>query len=146
MLLSQLLPTKIRRRRFPKIERFCMDNWKCHDIHDLKGIPPGGIPHFQIDNYFVLWKKCVLDGYSNMMKMRDTTGWYPYSQHHSSVHQIILESPKQVFPMVMIWLAQLSMRSKKLAEINAPMDPWQVVAIIGRYPKRAQSRSFLMKH
>ena len=48
-----------------------------------------------------------------------------------------------------IWLAQLLtfwMRSQTLAESNAPMDPLQVVDILGRYPKRARSGSFPMKY
>jgi hypothetical protein len=57
------------------------------------------------------------------------------SHHHSlAAHQIIQESPREVFPTLTIWLAQILMRSKKLAEINAPMHLLQVIAIIGRFP------------
>jgi len=63
---------------------------------------------------------------------------FVHSEHRGLVHQI-------VFPVVTIWLAQLLMRSQKLAESNAPMYPLQVVAILGRSPKRARSGSFSMK-
>jgi len=55
-------------------------------------------------------------------------------------------STRLVFLVVSIWLALLLMRSQKLAERNAPMDPLQVVATFGRYPKRGQSRSLSMKY
>jgi len=65
-----------------------------------------------------------------------------HSEHRGLVHQIVTK----ISVSSGIWMAQLLMHSQKLAESNAPVVPLRVVAILGRYPKRARSGFFSMKY
>ena len=77
-----------------------------------------------------------------VFEVHELHDFFVHSEHRGLVHQIVTK----IGVSSGIWLAQLLMCWQMLAESNVPIDPLQVVAILGRYPKRARSGSFSMKY
>jgi len=66
--------------------------------------------------------------------------FFVHSEHRGLVHQIVTKISVSSGDNL------VGTTVNALAESNSPMDPLQVVAILGRYPKRARSGSVSMKY